>query len=574
MEHMNDTLIQSNLPCPNCGSHDALALYSDGHTYCFSCETYTPPKDKPVKELIKAPTKKNTQGSQYPAYEGMMDTSLLHFGQLSARHINMATCQKYGYYLGKDDKGTPCQVACYYDDQRNLIGQKVRYPDKSFKVLGKVSHRFFGQHLFSHGRKLVITEGEIDCLTVSQVTGNKYPVVSIPNGCTSAKKTFKENLDWLSNFDEVIVMFDMDEPGRKATLSVVDSLPIGTLKIATLPLKDPNDCLKANKPDEIVSAIFQAKPYRPDGIIEGIDLWEQLRDEPEEVKGYPLPWEHIDLEKMTLGLRKGELIVVTAGTGIGKTTFVRQIAHHLGVHEHLKVGMMMLEESTLRTAKGLMAVQAKKRLALNRHLISDEDYKRIYDETFGGDNFVFYQHFGSMESDNLMNRMRFLAVSEKCDFIIFDHISIAISGLDIENERKATDVLMTRLRSLAEETGVGMIIVSHLRRVQDGNAAEEGGAISLSHLRGSHALDQLSDGVWALERNQQADDPMEKNLVRIRVLKNRHTGETGIGGYLRYNSETDCLEEATAGGKMNNDKQEKNPFKEGVPEGVEGETDF
>lgn len=573
-ENNDDTseLIQSNLPCPNCGSHDALALYSDGHTYCFSCETYTPPKDKPVKELIKAPTKKNT-------HEKMMDTSLLHFGQLSARHINMATCQKYGYYLGKDDKGTPCQVACYYDDQRNLIGQKVRYPDKSFKVLGKVSHRFFGQHLFSHGKKLVITEGEIDCLTVSQVTGNKYPVVSIPNGCTSAKRTFKENLDWLSNFDEVIVMFDMDEPGRKATLSVVDSLPIGTLKIATLPLKDPNDCLKANKPDEIVSAIFQAKPYRPDGIIEGIDLWEQLRDEPEEVKGYPLPWEHIDLEKMTLGLRKGELIVVTAGTGIGKTTFVRQIAHHLGVHEHLKVGMMMLEESTLRTAKGLMAVQAKKRLALNRHLISDEDYKRIYDETFGGDNFVFYQHFGSMESDNLMNRMRFLAVSEKCDFIIFDHISIAISGLDIENERKATDVLMTRLRSLAEETGVGMIIVSHLRRVQDGNAAEEGGAISLSHLRGSHALAQLSDGVWALERNQQADDPMEKNLVRIRVLKNRHTGETGIGGYLRYNSETDCLEEATAGGKMNNDKQEQeNPFKEGVPEGVpegvEGETDF
>ena len=148
MEHMNDTLIQSNLPCPNCGSHDALALYSDGHTYCFSCETYTPPKDKPVKAMIH-PTK-SAQGSQRPAHEGMMDTSLLHFGQLSARHINMATCQKYGYYLGKDDKGTPCQVACYYDDQRNLIGQKVRYPDKSFKVLGKVSHIFFCQHLFSH----------------------------------------------------------------------------------------------------------------------------------------------------------------------------------------------------------------------------------------------------------------------------------------------------------------------------------------------------------------------------------------------------------------------------------------
>lgn len=199
----------------------------------------------------------------------------------------------------------------------------------------------------------------------------------------------------------------------------------------------------------------------------------------------------------------------------------------------------------------------KKRLTLNRHLISDDEYKKIYDETFSAGNFVFYQHFGSMESDNLLNRMRYLAVAERCDFVIFDHISIAISGLDIENERKATDILMTKLRSLAEETGMGMIIVSHLRRVQEGNAAEEGGAISLSHLRGSHALAQLSDGVWALERNQQAEDPLEKNLVRIRILKNRHTGETGIGGYLRYNKDTDCLEEATAGGTALDGQQQK-----------------
>lgn len=134
-----------------------------------------------------------------------------------------------------------------------------------------------------------------------------------------------------------------------------------------------------------------------------------------------------------------------------------------------------------------------------------------------------------------------MAAAEHCDFIILDHISIAISGLDIENERKATDVLMTRLRSLVEETGVGMLVISHLKRV-DGQPAEEGGAISLSHLRGSQALSQLSDGVWALERNQQEEDEKKKNLVRIRVLKGRRTGETGIAGYLAYNKETDRLE--------------------------------
>lgn len=540
-------IVESHLPCPDCGSHDAMCRNADGSTYCFSCETYH-------KASV---TSKGNTSTVNPSYQQKQVTNstfipIKEIRNINGRKLTKETCELYGYGVGADKRNEPCQIANYYDDERNLIGQKIRYKDKRFKTIGHFTERFFGQHLFNSGRKLVVTEGEIDCLTVSQITGNKYPVVSIPSGVNSAKKVFEHNLEWLQNFDEVIVMFDMDDPGRKAVGTVVDLLPIGKLKIATLPFKDPNECLLNNQPQAVVKAIFEAKEYRPDGIVEGVDLWEQLKDEPDEVKGYPLPWD-IALNKMTLGLRKGELIVVTAGTGIGKTTFVRQIAHHLGVHEHLKVGMMMLEENTLRTAKGLMSVQAQKRLTLNRHLVSDEEYKKIYEETFGGNNFVFYQHFGSLESNNLLNKMRYFAVAEKCDFIVLDHITIAISGLDIENERKATDVLMTRLRSLVEETGVGMIIISHLKRVQEGNAAEEGGIVSLSHLRGSQALAQLSDGVWALERNQQADDPMEKNLVRIRILKNRHVGETGIAGYLRYNTMTDCLE----GVEDTNDSEKK-----------------
>ena len=53
---------------------------------------------------------------------------------------------------------------------------------------------------------------------------------------------------------------------------------------------------------------------------------------------------------------------------------------------------------------------------------------------------------------------------------------------------------------------------------------------------------QLSDSVWALERNQQAEDEAEKNLVRLRILKCRHTGETGVAGYLKYDKETDRLD--------------------------------
>ena len=172
---------------------------------------------------------------------------------------------------------------------------------------------------------MVVTEGEIDCLTVSQLNGNKYPVVSIPNGVSSAKKVFKENMDWLNSFEQVIVMFDMDEPGRKAVKDVEGLLQPNKLYVATLPLKDPNECLLAGRGQEVIKAIWNAKKYTPDGIVNGADLWEEVSKQEDTEQGFMFPW-NIPLNKMTCGLRKGELTVLTAGTGVGKTTFVRQVA--------------------------------------------------------------------------------------------------------------------------------------------------------------------------------------------------------------------------------------------------------
>ena len=524
METEESTIVEEHIACPDCGSHDAMCRYSDGHTYCFSCNQY----HKGDGELPVSRPK---------VARNVIAPCDLRLEPLPKRLITEETCRKYGYYKGfLHNKGA--QFANYVDDDGTIIGQKVRYADKTFETLGTVGNRFFGQHLWSGGgRKLIITEGEIDCLSVSQIQANKFPVVSLPNGCKSARKVFKEQYDWLESWEEVVLMFDMDKPGREAVNDVCDILSPGKTKIATLPCKDPNECLLQGKAQDVINAIWSAKTYKPSCIVNGTELWDVIKDEKDEEIGYQLPW-NIELQTMTQGVRKGELILITAGTGTGKTTFVRQLAHHFGVKLGLKVGMLMLEENVKRTAKGLMSVHTGKRLT-TYHILTEEEYKQAYEETLGTGRYVFYEHFGSLESDDLLHNIRYMACAEGCDFIILDHISIAISGLDIDNERKAIDVIMTRLRSLVEETGVGMFVISHLKRV-DGQPAEEGGAISLSHLRGSQASSQLSDGVWALERNQQAEGK-EKNLVRVRVLKNRFTGETGTAGYLFYDKDTDRL---------------------------------
>lgn len=535
------SIVKAHLPCNTCGSHDALCTYSDGSTYCFSCNTCIQKGDN---DTVTIP-----QDS-------------LVISSLKKRGITKATCHKYGYYISKNAK-TPMQVACYYDDNGECIGKKIRYPDKHFAVEGTISHRFFGQHLWANGhmKKLVITEGEIDCLTVSQLQENKYPCVSIPNGAASAKKVFKENMEWLNTFEEVIVMFDMDEAGRKAVEDVQGLLKPRKLKIANLPLKDPNECLIAGRGQEVILAIWNAKAYKPDGIINGKDTWELISKAEEETKCYEFPWETLPLNKMTLGMRKGELLILTAGTGVGKTTFIRQIAYDLGVKKKLKIGMLMLEENIKRTIKGLMSVASGKRLYINRQGLSDKEYKRCFDAVMGNGNYILYEHFGSLSGENLMDKIRYMTLAEQCDFIILDHISIAISGLEGDNERKLIDILMTQMRSLVEETGVGMLVISHLRRLSNESTShEEGGATSLSQLRGSGAIAQLADTVIGLERNQQAQG-MQRNMVRIRVLKNRYTGETGIAGYLQYSKETDRLTEVKENeNPMLNVQQEQNNF--------------
>jgi twinkle protein len=66
----------------------------------------------------------------------------------------------------------------------------------------------------------VVTEGEIDAMSVSQAFGNRWPAVSLPNGAQSAKKAIQRSLEYLTSFDEVVLAFDMDEPDARLQQNV------------------------------------------------------------------------------------------------------------------------------------------------------------------------------------------------------------------------------------------------------------------------------------------------------------------------------------------------------------------
>ncbi len=512
-----------HVPCDNCGSSDANGVYEDESTYCFSCGTYGHPN-----------------GQSVPLERGSMNNDLL-FGEyktLQKRGISEATCRKYGYQIAEDKQGSIVQVANYYNKDKKLTGQKVRGADKQFKTLGKTS-LLFGQHLFSSGgKKVIVTEGEIDALSVAEAFGAKWPVVSLINGAQSAVKNFKNNLEWLISFNEVVLWFDDDAPGHEAVEKVAELFKPGQVKIITpTGYKDANELLVAKGKSAVVSASYSAEPLRIDGVINGKDLWDEVsKNEVFETYSYPFPI----LNEKFKGIRKGELVTFTAGSGVGKSTIVKEIAYHLLMEEKLKIGYVALEENVKRSALSFMGMYLKRPLFFDFEKVSLESKREAFDATLGEGNVYLYDHFGSLESDNLLRKLRLMITQNGVDFIVLDHVSIVVSGNADGDERKAIDALMTNLRSLAEETQAGILVVSHLRRPQGDKGHEDGANVSLSQLRGSGAIAQLSDGVVGVERNMQDDE--FNNRVKLRVLKNRFVGDVGLADTLLFDKETGRME--------------------------------
>ena len=101
-------------------------------------------------------------------------------------------------------------------------------------------------------------------------------------------------------------------------------MPAGKVKIARRDsYKDPSDALQAKDPDAIRRAIWDAKPYRPDGIVDGKNLL-QLVTTPQKPFDHEYPFE--GLNKKLHGIRYGELTTFTSGTGSGKTSIMRYLA--------------------------------------------------------------------------------------------------------------------------------------------------------------------------------------------------------------------------------------------------------
>ena len=453
------------------------------------------------------------------------------------RGIGSATTKFYGVEV--DDNR---HIYPYTDTDGAVVAQKYRQIDtKSFRIAGDSRDAvLFGQSLFSAGgRYVTITEGELDAMAAYQMLGSKYPVVSIKNGAQAALKDCKAQYEWLDSFEHIVISFDSDAPGKAAAKEVAELFGAKCKTVTLTKHKDACDYLSKGDSKTYIEQWWAASPFVPDGIVAGTTLWE-LVNKPVDKAEVTYPW--AGLNELTYGIRKGELVTVTAGSGLGKSLFLREVVYHIMQTSDSNIGLLFMEESVYKTARSIMSMAINKPLHLPDTEVTDEEMRQAFEATLGTDRLFLFDHFGSMGIDNVVARIKYMVKALDCKYVILDHISILVSDQQHGDERKYLDEVMTKLRMLVQETNVALLCVSHLKR-PNGAGHEEGAATSLAQLRGSGSIAQLSDMVIGLERHAQHEDATERNTTHVRVLKNRLSGMTGECAHLLYNPSSGRLSE-------------------------------
>ena len=245
---------------------------------------------------------------------------------------------------------------------------------------------------------------------------------------------------------------------------------------------------------------------------------------------------------------------MASGSGMGKSTVVREMIKH-NLDSNQTVGALMLEEDTTKTKQDIASIHIEQpiHLALTAKMVNDRrtaagvdpiDFGHVEDvdpkqiekaEAYlASKNLFLYDHWGSLDIEVLMKRLNYMVYACGCNIIYIDHLSIIVSGIEGNDERRDLDRLMAELKSFAQRTKVAIVAVCHLKK-SSSTPHEEGGQVSLADFRGSGALYQYADKCFGYERDQQSADDDAANIMKIRMLKNRFAGKTGIIGAAKFN---------------------------------------
>jgi twinkle protein len=534
-----------------------MSLYDDDHVYCFSCNTgknITDPEElEEISSLTPNTSRNKRKKLNMTNKKAPSEFKKGKFTELPTRKLKEDTCKRFNVrgVTANDFSENPERVKIlfpYYDDNGGIIAQKIKFEwlkhgDKDrYTTEGNSKDAIlFGQQIFEGSKAPYITvcEGELDCLSIYEMNGD-FPVVSIRNGAGSALKECKKSFEFLNSFKHIRICFDADKQGRKAA-EEVSKLFAGKCSIVELQedLKDPSGYLVEGQRKEFIKAWHSAKEVKIDGIVPASSLEEEVLIE-DVTESVEVPFN--TLQSMIYGLRKGEITVVKAPTGVGKSSFVRQVLHHVIKKSDWKIGMVSLEDSMKRVMLSFVGIELKANLHLPdvRSEISKEEIRKAFNHLFNSkrdeagniiERMEFCDHYANNDVTYILNKVEQLIKAFDCDIIVLDHITMLAAQAEnnSDGDRKTLEDAMTKMAIKCTANNAHLMVIS--QENDDGKT------------RGTRVIEHQAFNMWRLSRDKMAKSVAARNLTELSVEKNRTIGFTGPAGGLMFDPETGNLKE-------------------------------
>lgn len=486
--------------CPECRKEghdkqgDNLAVYDDGHSWCYRCGHFTGEK---------------SEGPEF-TYEF-----------LARRGITAATHRFFDVKTKIDVAGKPVSVGYRWPTGWTKVRRLDRKEFYS-EPAGGQQPGLFARDKFAAGshKCVIITEGEDDALSCWQTL--HVPSVSVRSSSTAVADCVADR-DYINSFERVCLGFDNDSAGREALRGVARLFDYNhTFVLNYDTRKDANDFLQRGEDDELRNVWHNVKRYLPETIRSSFSDFEKILSErPREGVPYPFP----TLTDMTYGMRTGESVLITALEGVGKTELMHAIEYQLLQRTDDNVGAIFLEEPKARHLQAISGLHLRAPVHLPDSGVSQTQIVDALKAAIKNDDRLHvYSHFGSDDPDVLLDAARFMASARNCRWLLFDHIGMAVSGAASEDERKKLDYLSTRLEMMVKELDIGLILVSHVN--------DEG------LTRGSRYISKIADLRIDIKRDVLNVDPIERNTTYLTISKNRFSGKTGPAGKLLFDPST------------------------------------
>ena len=293
--------------------------------------------------------------------------------------------------------------------------------------------------------------------------------------------------------------------------------------------------------DHAEQAIFQLADERiRQGFVHVKPVAEQLLEKVQEMEGRAavltgLTTGFADLDKMTSGLQRQDLIIVAARPSMGKTSFALMLAENAAIHAGAVVGIFSLEMSKEALVMRLLCSQGNIDAQRFRNgFLSRPEWAQIA-KSLGilADSKIFLDDTAGISVLEMRAKSRRLAAEQKkLDLIIVDYLQLMSgSAKRFESRQQEVSQISRELKALAKEMNVPVVALSQLSRAPESRSDHRP---QLADLRESGALEQDADVVAFIYREEQYKTPEEKNnlpedqknVAELIVAKQRN-GPTG-----------------------------------------------